>query len=291
MIESIDRMIDFFYGYLKFKSYIFKLKFSNNYYNSEYAKRWREYISKTNFTKVLNEAMKLMRNEIDGKILDIADVMEKSSYYALIHPNHPDITLGFIKDADLWNLWLEYGIYRYVREAIANIVDVGKGDKIIDFGCGSVSPCFYSELIGSSGFYAGIDYSGPLIKIAEKLCKAKGVADRIKLTQKYVESRISFKREYNIAIMSGILEYSKVTSVLKNAINALKGNGVIVIFSEVFTDIEPEREEVFNLYYTLIPNFKKFPSLTEIRNTVEVAGYPFNIKMLGKHIVIINLQG
>ncbi len=288
-MRDIDRMMDFFYGYLIFKAYIFKLRFQDNNGNREYSEMWKKFFSKIDFGKLLDKATKFMKKEIDGKILDLADIMDKASYYALIHPNHPNITLGFVKDADLWNLLLEYGIYKYVREKIADILRIDRGDKIIDFGCGSVSPCFYADIIGEYGIYSGMDYSKPMLRIAEKLCKSKGIFDRVNLVQGYAESKQKFKREFDLAVMSSIMEYSETKGLLRNAMEALKYEGKIAIFSELFRDIEPEREYLFNLYYSLIPNFKRFPSVKEITQILDNSGVSFSIDKYGKHIVVIEL--
>lgn len=251
--------------------------------------RWKSYLERANFEELIELACVYIKGEVDGRILDVADVMDRASYFALIHPDHPNITLGFFKDADLWNLWLESGIYRYAREAISETCNIGRGDRIIDFGCGSASPSFYSELIGEYGFYAGVDYSRPLLKIAKSNCKEKNLIDRVKLIQGFVESKMEFGREYDLAILSSILEYSSTRAVLKNAVNALNGQGTIIVFSELFRDVQPEREKLLELYYSLIPNFKKFPAVMEIQDFLDSSGYLYKIKMYGSHILKIDI--
>lgn len=286
----IDRFMDFYYGYLILKSYVFKLRFENGYPNRDYEEKWRKFLSEADYEGLLDEALSYMKNEIDGRVIDIIDTMEKASYYALIHPNHPNITLGFVKDADLWNLWLEFGIYRYVREFVAEVLSIGKGDKIIDFGCGSASPQFFAELVGNSGYYSGIDYSKPLLKIAESNCKESGTCDRINLRQAYFDTKLEFKREYDIVILSAVLEYaSELKLVIRNALSAIKFEGRLIIFSELFTDFEPEREELMNLYYSLVPNFRKFPSVSEIQNELDRIGVLYKIKNYGKHILVVDV--
>ncbi len=289
LLNKVDRFMDFIYGYFILKAYIFKLRFNEDYYNFDYMEKWKKFLKKSDFKKLLHIACDLMKDDADGKVLDIVDVMERSSYFALIHPGHPNITLGFLKDADLWNLWLENGIYKYARETISEIYGIGNGDKIVDFGCGSVSPSFYAELVGEYGFYAGIDYSKPLLRIANSNCREKNLSDRVKLIQSFVDTKMEFGRRYDIAVLSSILEYSDMKGVLRNAINALHGDGKIVIFSELFTDIHPEREELFNLYYSLIPNFRKFPSVGEIKNILNSFDVLYKIKLHGSHFLVVEV--
>ncbi len=288
-MSRLDRYMNFFYGYLIMKAYIFKLRFSESYFNVKYLNKWKNFLEKADFKKLLSIAFDCMSEEIDGRILDIADVMERSSYFAMIHPNHPNITLGFLKDADLWNLWLENGIYRYARETISEICSIGRGDRIFDFGCGSVSPHFYSEIVGEYGFYAGVDYSAPLLRIAKSNCRERNLIDRVRLIQGSADSKMDFSREYDLAILSSILEYTDVRAVLRNAINALNGEGRIVVFSELFRDLHPEREELYDLYYSLIPDFMRFPSVGDIQQYLDYFGVLYKIKTYGSHFLVIDV--
>ncbi len=289
LMKKLDRYMDFYYGYLILKAYIFRLRFSDGYFNIDYFEKWKSFIDNVDFNKLIDRACDLIKNEMDGRILDIADVMERASYFALIHPNHPNITLGFLKDADLWNLWLETGIYSYARKVISENAGIGKGDRIIDFGCGSASPSHYSEFVGQYGFYTGVDYSRPLLRIARSNCREKNLLDRVKLIQGFTESKMEFTKKYDIAVLSSILEYTDVRAAMKNAVNAIGHDGKIIVFSEVFRDIQPERAELFELYYSLIPNFRQFPSLNEIQNFLDFQGIFYRLKRYGSHLLMIEV--
>ena len=77
-------------------------------------------------------------------------------------------------------------------------------------------------------------------------------------------------------------------STLTNAVNALNGEGTIIVFSEVFTDIDPEKAKLFELYYSLVPSFKNFPSVKEI---CEILGSScdFKYKLIGKNFLKIDV--
>ncbi len=287
--NALDRIMDFIYGYMLLKSYFFYLRFNGSYPNESYARMWSEYFESVNLEEKLDEAFRYVKVGRDGKLLDLIDAMDRASYYALIHPQHPNITLGFIKDADLWNLWLECGVYRYAREFVVDVVNISEGDKVVDFGCGSSSPRFYASIVGSSGFYVGIDYSKPLLKIAEKKCKSERLSDRVKLLHVSADAKVEVRRSYDIAILSSVIEYVSLGGVLRNAVEVLNGEGIIVVFSELFRDLEPEREKLFNLYYSLIPGFRRFPSVGEIQEFLDRNGIDYAIELFGKHVLVIQL--
>jgi len=281
MLKSLNMSdFDFIYGYMILKAYFFRIKtrVENSVYpNEEYAKRWREFYNSVNFESLLKKALELILTPPATDCLNFFDCLDRSSYFALIHRDHPNITLGFLKDADLWDLWLREGIFVLAREKISEMLSISNGDKVVDFGCGSVSPIFYGELVGPNGVYSGIDYSKPLLNLAKIRIKENRLG-WVNLRQEYVDSKLIFKRRYDYVICSSILQYTHIKPVLRNAVEALNGEGVIAIFSEVFSDIEPEKAELLELYYSLIPQFKRFPSVTEILNYLSMfCEYKYNL--------------
>jgi len=291
---KVSDVLDFVYGYLLFKAYFFNIKTNvcnTSYPNESYAKRWREFI-KSLSKDALNKALKLVTEKADvvfSGALDIYDCFDRASYFALIHPNHPNITLGFVKDADLWDMWLTEGIYRIVRQAIAEIADISSGDKVIDFGCGSASPTFYGNIVGSNGIYTGIDYSKPLLNLAYVRVKDEKIADRVNLRQEYVDSKLVFKRCYDIVICSSVLQYVDLKSTLTNAVNALNGEGIIVVFSETFSDVDTEKTKLFELYYSLIPSFRRFPSIKEICEILDLI-CDYRYELIDTHLLKVEVS-
>ena len=291
---KVSDVLDFVYGYLLFKAYFFNIKTNvcnTSYPNESYAKRWREFI-KSLSKDALNKALKLVTEKADvvfSGALDIYDCFDRASYFALIHPNHPNITLGFVKDADLWDMWLTEGIYKIVRQAIAEVADISSGDKVIDFGCGSASPTFYGNIVGSNGIYTGIDYSKPLLNLAYVRVKDEKIADRVNLRQEYVDSKLVFKRCYDIVICSSVLQYVDLKSTLTNAVNALNGEGIIVVFSETFSDVDTEKTKLFELYYSLIPSFRGFPSIKEICEILDLI-CDYRYELIDTHLLKVEVS-
>ncbi len=292
MLETVsDNIFDFIYGYLIVQSYFFKIKTNiekESYPNEAYVERWRRYMANVDYSIMLKKAFELISNPPPSDILNIFDCLVRSSYFGLIHREHPNITLGFVKDADLWDIWLGEGIYRIARERIAEISGLGVGDRVLDLGCGSVSPLFYANIVGANGFYTGVDASKPLINLAKMRVRERGLA-WVDLKLENVNSRLGFRRCYDVVICSSILQYANVRNVLMNALNALSDGGRIVIFSEVFADLEPEKAELFTLYYELIPEFRRFPTLSEIVNHLTTA-CEFKYKMYRRNYVVIDVM-
>ena len=292
---GIDDVMDFIHGYLILKSYIFSLKtrvLEKAYPNENYASLWRSFLKKANFKELLSDAVAKISSPVDGGFIDIYDTMDRASYFALIHAQHPNITLGFIKDVDLWNLWLEDGIYRIVRETIVDLLGIGKGDRIIDFGCGSASPCFYADIVGCSGYYAGVDFSKPMLRLAEMKVRSQGLNDWVNLRLDSADARQEFKRKYDFAVLSSILEYVRsMRGVLRNSLEAIDYDGKVVVFSELFSDVEPEKMDIFRLYYSLIPSFNDFPSVSEILEMMDEIGANYHYRLIGKHFLLLEVNG
>ncbi len=288
--KSLESVMDFMYAYLSLKAYFFTGRtkvMDTEYPNSEYVKIWRENFSISKPEKIVETIFA----EPEFSCIDFCDTLDRASYFALIHPNHPNITLGFIKDADLWNIWLCEAPFSVARDVISEILNLGEDStKIVDFGCGSVSPHYYGNIVGSKGIYTGIDHSHSILKIAENRIKSENL-DWVNLKKFNIESKLIAKRKYDVVICSSILQYVNLKPVLKNAGEMVGYDGRIIIFSEVFSDLEPEKEKILKLYYSLIPNFKKFPSVSEILEILDLMGVCYKYKIVCKNILLLELVG
>jgi len=290
--RELEKCLDFMYGYMLLKAYFFILRtgvLQSEYPNTSYAEMWRKCRINKN---VLKHALELLSLNADTSCLDLCDAFDKASYFALVHPNHPNITLGFIKDADLWNIWLAESPFKISREAIVEIAGIGSDKlKIIDFGCGSVSPVYYGSIIGSRGVYTGVDYSHSMVSIARHRVKAERL-DWVNVKKDNVESKILSTRKYDVVICSSILQYvDSVLAVLKNAGETLDYDGALIVFSEVFRDLEPEKDRIMTLYYSLIPGFKRFPSISEILECLNAIGANYRYKNIGRNLLVVEFNG
>jgi ubiquinone/menaquinone biosynthesis C-methylase UbiE len=293
---TFETTMEFLHSYLILKSYFFGVKTGlfkkeAEYPNKEYVRRWLDFFEKADYDSLLFQAFEKIRAEVDRSSLDLFDCMERSSYFALVHPNHPNITLGFIKDADLWDLWLKGGVFELCREIVAEKGIVDKGMKVLDLGCGSISPLFYSELVGSTGLYAGVELSSPLAKLATYRLR-DNFLEHGSVRQDDVEKRLYFRRKYDVVLISFLLEnISNLRAVLKNALEALEYEGKIFISSFLFSDIDPDKKDLFELYFSLIPSFRGFPSISEILDTLERIGVSYRYNLLNNNMIEIEVSG
>ncbi len=290
--RELEKCLDFMYGYMLLKAYFFVLRtgvLHSEYPNHSYAEEWKKCSVDKN---VLKQALKLLSLNADVSCLDLCDTFDKASYFALIHPNHPNITLGFIKDADLWNIWLAESPFRISREVIAEIAGIGSDKlKVVDFGCGSVSPVYYGSVIGSKGLYTGVDSSHSMVSIARHRVKAERL-DWVNVKKGNVESKIVPARKYDVVICSSILQYvDSIQAVMRNAGEMLDYDGTVIVFSEVFRDLEPEKDSLMSLYYRLIPGFRRFPAVSEILECLDATGANYRYRAVGRNLLVVEFSG
>ncbi len=286
--KALEEALNFMYSYLALKAYFFVGRtnvMNSEYPNSSYVELWRD-----NYSPISDDVLKPIFHNPDFSCIDFCDTLDRSSYFSLIHPNHPNITLGFVKDADLWNIWLSESPFSLAREAIAEVLHLGDDSvKVVDFGCGSVSPSYYGEVMGSKGVYTGIDFSHSMLKIAESKVKSKNI-DWVNLKRFDLETKVTVKRKYDVVICSSIMQYVNPKALIRNAGELLGYDGLIIVFSEVFRDLEPEKEKLLKLYYSMIPGFRAFPSISEILEILDSIGVCYRYKLECKNLLLIEMS-
>ncbi len=288
-IKLIKDTLDFTKDFLALKSVLFGIRtgliqssvngnIEPGYPNADFVKKYFEHMNSDLFRNGFSFKFTSGKNytHVDPDYISFYDHLAKSAHYRLIHERHPQITLGFERDADLWDMWLQGTWFRAIREIIADIISPSNGDLLLDAGCGSISPIFFSELIGPNGLYTGIDRSRRLLTIAQRrilsekidwaMVKNVSICDRIKITRKY---------DYVVCSLTPKF-LSSLQSALKTMISSLRKGGRMVIFSEFFPDVNPEYMEVFTFYNSLIPSFTGFPSMKEIMEALNSTGLRYD---------------
>lgn len=289
--RELEENLDFMYGYLLLRAYFFIRRtgvMESEYPNRSYVEAWRRCRLDE---EDLKNAFKLVSINSDASCLDLCDTFDRASYFALVHPKHPNITLGFIKDSDLWNMWLTESPFKLSREAIADLLALGSDKlRVVDYGCGSVSPLYYGNIMGSRGTYTGIDYSQSMVSIARFKAKSEKL-DWVNIRKGNVESKLVSVKKYDAVICSSVIQYvNNIPALLRNAAEMLDYDGTMVIFSELFRDVEPEKKQIMDLYYSLIPEFKKFPAISEILGYLDtIASY--RCRVAGRNLLVIEFNG
>ncbi|AIF69298.1 hypothetical protein PAP_04435 [Palaeococcus pacificus DY20341] len=219
--------------------------------------------------------------------IPIFEEIYKMIDYAAISPEHPKILMDFDKDADFWDMRLNTGLNSVYRHLIKRIGLLRDGMRVLDLGCGSVSPVEIGRFVGPNGEYVGVDFSPGTLSIAKQKIKDLGL-DWVILKEMDIRSIIP-KRKYDVVIMSFVLEYiPDIQSVIRKAVQALDENGKLVIvdpFRENYPDIE-----AWEFFESLTKEFVKFPSKAEIINALEYNGYTFIPREFGKSVLVFELQ-
>lgn len=204
--------------------------------------------------------------------------------YASITPEHPKVLMDFDKDADFWDMRLSLEFNSLYREIIAKAGELEDGMKVLDLGCGSVSPVEIGQHVGPNGEYVGVDFSPGILSIAESRIRSSGM-DWVTLKELDVRKIIP-RRRYDAVIMSFILEYvDSINRVVKTAMDALESGGKLII-------VEPFRENypgicAWEFFERLTREFNEFPRKSAIIGALEATGSDFRIKELGSSVLVI----
>ncbi|WP_456420863.1 class I SAM-dependent methyltransferase [Thermococcus sp.] len=203
--------------------------------------------------------------------------------YAFITPTHPHILMDFDKDADFWDMRMNTSFASAYREVMADVAGLGPGSLVLDIGCGSVSPGFFGEVVGYDGLYLGLDYSPALLEIARSRVEERGLS----VFLKELDARlIRPVNEYDAVLMSFVLEYiSDTEKVLKNAFETLKEGGKLVIV-EPFKDAF-ENVSALEFFEALNKDFTGFPVASEIKKSLEEAGFDFKTERPGRSVLVV----
>ncbi len=204
--------------------------------------------------------------------------------YASITPEHPKILMDFDKDADFWDMRLSLEFNSIYRKIIAKAGNLKDEMRVLDLGCGSVSPIEIGQFLGPNGKYVGVDFSPGILSIAESRVKGAGF-DWVTLRELDIRKAVPRNR-YDAVIMSFVLEYiDSIGRVIKTAMNALESGGRLII-------VEPFKENYPNIcawefFEKLTREFNSFPSKSAILSALENSPHEFKLKELGKSILII----
>lgn len=231
----------------------------------------------------------LALNSADNKYLlpdwvPLFEEIYKMVDYAFISPQHPKILMDFDKDADFWDMRLALELNNVYRRIIVSIGEIKDEMRVLDLGCGSISPVEIGKFLGPNGEYVGVDFSPGIISIAKQRIQNSGF-DWVTLKEVDIKA-IRPRTRYDIVIMSFVLEYvDNIQKVVKNAMDVLEEKGMLII-------VEPFREnypniEAWEFFEGLTREFVEFPKKSSIMESLENDGYTYRVKELGKSILIV----
>jgi len=220
--------------------------------------------------------------------VELLEELYKMAGYAFISREHPKILMDFDKGADFWDMRLLMGPYMLAREVAAGILRLEDGMRVLDLGCGSVSPVELGERVGPNGKYLGVDFSPGLLSIARTRVKNSRM-DWVYLKEMDIRKLVP-KTSYDAVIMSFVLHYfENPGAIVMKALQMLEPGGKLVI-------IEPFRDEFPNVvalefFESLTPEFVRFPRASEVVESIERAPYDLRVERVGKSVLAVTSLG
>lgn len=228
-------------------------------------------------------------HEIENSIpeyLTMYDYIASMAHYRAISEKHPNILMSFGKDADVWDIFLDNPFCRTYRKVSTDFLELKNGDKVLDVGCGSISPVYFSEKISPNGFYRGIENSRRLATLATKRLKRKG-HDWADINNSSIED-LFITTKYDTVICTDMLNYiNSPTMALKNMLKALKKGGEMVIF-DTFPDLVSFNLKVYEFYNHLNPSFRGLMEANTIIDILKKLDNTLRIEVLGKSFIVVH---
>ena len=218
--------------------------------------------------------------------IQLQDRIVEMATYAFSSFENPKVTMDFDKDADFWNTRLSNPLNNLYRKIIAKIGNLKDGIRVLDLGCGSVSPVELGRYVGPNGEYVGVDFSPRLLSIARRSIKTLGM-DWVHLKEAEIRHIIP-KRKYDVVIMSFVLEYiPEIYWTVAKALDFVDEGGKLII-------VEPFRENfehiaAWEFFEKLTKEFHRFPRKADIIDALEYSGKTARIREYGKSILVLEL--
>ncbi|NJE29464.1 methyltransferase domain-containing protein [Thermococcus sp. 18S1] len=216
--------------------------------------------------------------------IPILEEMYKMVDYAFISREHPKVLMDFDKGADFWDMRLLLGINRVYRQLASRLLGLEDGMRIIDLGCGSVSPVELGSAVGPNGKYVGIDFSPGLLSIATTRVRNEGL-DWVTLREMDVR-RLVVRNTYDGVVMSFLLGYlENPGAVVRKAIEMLSPGARLVILDS-FRDLTP-KVAALEFFESLTKEFVRFPSAGEILAAVDESPYDVEASVIGNSTIVV----
>ncbi len=242
-----------------------------------------EKMSTKRFLRTITLEYDNLKEIIPGWI-PIQDEIAKMANHAFISFENSKVMMDFDKDADFWDMRLSNPLAHLYREIIADLGGLRDGLRVLDLGCGSVSPVELGSYVGPNGEYVGVDFSPGLLSIAQERVKEHGM-DWVTLKELDIMTLIP-RRKYDVVIMSFVLEYlPNIYSGIMKALDFVDEGGKLII-------VEPFRENFENIaawefFEKLAKEFRRFPKKADVINALPYYSKEVRVKEYGKSFLVL----
>jgi len=263
--------------------------------NKKFLERYMTTLLKTGMAEIVGEEkyirpfeLSFSCKDIENSIPDyisIYDYISSMAPYWAISEGHPNVLMSFGKDADVWDGFLSSQFCETYREVASHILNLKDGDKVLDVGCGSISPLYFSPLVSPNGRYVGIENSKNLTTLALNRIKRERY-DWADVKNASVEDLV-ISSKYDAVICTDVLSYlSSPARALRTMYTALRPGGHLLIF-DYFPDIFSFHHHAYEFYNSLNPSFRGFIRYKKVKETLENCKSNIEFTRIGKCFVKI----
>lgn len=223
------------------------------------------------------------------EFITMYDDIAAMAHYKAINKNHPNVLMSFGKDADVWDLFFSNPFCNVYREVIKDLLRLRNGDKVLDVGCGSVSPVFFAKHVGPNGRYRGIEKSKGLAKIANKRLKRSGM-DWAHVENTAFEE-VSVFGKYDYIICAWVINYLyNLRRGIKNLLTSLSPGGKIIFF-DIFPDLVDFDISVYEFYNSLNKSFNGFIPSSELIDMISEYNGNVEVYQASNTFLIVEKKG
>ncbi|GEM_PF-839318 len=217
------------------------------------------------------------------------DYIASMAHYKAINENHPNVLMCFGKDADVWDFFLSNPFCRAYREVCRELAGIDRNSRVLDAGCGSVSPVFFAEMVAPNGIYRGVEKYSSLASLATKRLK-RGGYDWAGVSVAAIED-VFVSSKYDCVLCTDVLSYlSHPAIALRNMLKALRKGGRLVIFS-LFPDRMDFVYRAYEFYNSMNPAFSRFMKTAEVASMIERLDRKADVEAVGGCFLVVEKRG
>ncbi|MBM3123475.1 MAG: methyltransferase domain-containing protein [Chloroflexi bacterium] len=173
-----------------------------------------------------------------------------------------------------WYDWLAAGAERRLTSLGLHKLDVQKGEKVLEIGCGTGHALVeLAKAAGEPGLVCGIDISQGMINVAGDRLKAIGLADRVELTCGDA-TQLTYEEDFFDAIFMGfvleLFDTPEIPPLLAECRRALRQGGRLCVVALARRDRSAVR--LYEWFHRRLPSYVDCRPIYA-RQSIQSAGF------------------